>query len=134
IATTVGATRADNGSWEVALRPEQLRVAIDDDLRTLGLEQLAVVHLRYSPQEDVSFATALDALIDVQKSGKVRHIALANVSVEQLDEALAKTPVACVQHTYVVGANDAGVEALLTACEQRAIPFIPYAPPGSTAG
>jgi aryl-alcohol dehydrogenase-like predicted oxidoreductase len=133
-ATKIGVDRGDDMSFRPALRPEQLRVAIDDDLRTLKLEQLPLVHLRWLPQADVSFTTALDVLIDAQRAGKIRHIGLSNVTVAQLDEALAKTPVVSVQNVFSAGRNDEGAEAVLAACEQRQIAFIPFSLPGVSPG
>lgn len=134
IATKVGMARGGDASWRPALRPEELRVGIDDDLRTLQLEQLPVVHLRWSPQTEVSFATALDALIDAQQAGKIRHLALSNVTVAQLEEALVKTPIVAVQNTFSAGVNEPSAEAMLQACEQRGIAFIPYSLPNVAAG
>ncbi len=134
IATKVGAARGPDKSWHPALRPEQLRVAIDDDLASLRLEQLPVVHLRWPAADrahlaEVSFETALDVLIAAQREGKIRHIALSNVTVEQLAEAQAKTPVAAVQNMFPPGAAGSAAEAVLTACEQAGIPFIPFSLP-----
>ena len=134
IATKVGGTRGEDKSWAPALRPEQLRVAIDDDRRTLKLDVLPVVHLRWFPQREVSFATALDVLIDAQRAGKIRHIALSNVTAAQLEEAIAKTPIVAVQNPFAAGRNDAAAEAVLAACEQRNIAFIPFSLPGIDPG
>jgi len=134
IATKVGAERGEDRSWRAALRPEQLRVAIEDDLRSLKLEALPVVHLRWLPQPEVSFATALDVLIDAKRAGKIRHIALSNVTTAQLDEALAKTPIVAVQNPFAAGRNDDASEAVLAACEQKQIAFIPFALPGVQPG
>lgn len=134
IATKIGGTRGDDKSWLPALRPEQLRVAIDDDLKSLRLEQLPVVHLRWFDQTEVSFATALDVLIAAQGEGKIRHIALSNVTRAQLDEALAKVAVVAVQNLFAAGGNDEHAEEVLDACERRGIPFIPFSPPSVAAG
>lgn len=134
IATKVGGKRGDDKSWLPALRPEELRVAIDDDLRSLRLEQLPVVHLRWFEQPDVSFATALDVLIAAQREGKLRHIALSNVTAAQLEEALAKTPIVAVQNMFSVGGNDPAAEAVLAACDAQNIPFIPFSPPSVAVG
>jgi len=125
IATKVGVTRGEDRSFQPALRPEQQRVAIEDDLRTLGLEQLPVVHLQWMEQPDVGFEVALEPLLAAQREGKIRHIALSNVSVEQLELALKITPIVAVQNVLAPGHEEA-----LAACEQRGIAFIPYAPPG----
>src|ERR1700691_2096337 len=80
IATKLGARRLPDKSWVPAIKPDELAAGIDDDLRTLKLEQLPVVHLRWIDQTEVTFEVALDALIAIQRTGKLRHIALSNVS------------------------------------------------------
>ena len=113
IATKIGAARGEDKSWHPAMRPEQLRVAIDDDLRSLKLEQLPLVHLRWPPADrahlaELSFEAALDVLIAAQREGKIRHIGLSNVTVEQLAQAQAKTPIAAVH----VAIDDIGLREL----------------------
>lgn len=134
IATKLGARRLSDRSWVPALRPEELRAGLDEDRRSLKLEQLPVVHLRWLPQQDVTFGEALDALIEQQKAGAIRHLALSNVTVAQLEEALGKTPIVAVQNLFNLrGAagpipNAAAPEAVLAACEQRGIAFLPFFP------
>src|SRR5438270_12351881 len=100
IATKLGARRLPDKSWVPALGPDELRAGIDEDLRSLRLDVLPVVHLRWIDQRDVTFGEALDALIAAREAGKLRHIALSNVTVEQLDAALAKTPIVAVQNLF----------------------------------
>jgi pyridoxine 4-dehydrogenase len=103
IATKLGGKRLANRAWAPYLRPEELRAGAEEDLRSLRLEQLAVVHLRWIDQPDVSFAEAVDAMLDLQREGKIRHLALSNVNVEQLRHALTRTPIVCVQNMFNVG-------------------------------
>jgi aryl-alcohol dehydrogenase-like predicted oxidoreductase len=100
IATKLGARRLPDKSWVPALRPDELRAGVEEDLRTLKLAQLPVVHLRWIDQRDVTFGEALDALIALRERGMLRHLALSNVTVAQLDEALAKTPIVAVQNVF----------------------------------
>jgi pyridoxine 4-dehydrogenase len=73
-------------------------------------------------------------LLDVQKTGKLRHLALSNVTVAQLEEALAKTPIVCVQNLFNLRGSTGPVpaaanpEAVLAACERRGIAFMPFFP------
>ena len=83
----------------------------------------------------VDFATALDVLIDAQRAGKVRHIALSNVTVEQLEQAEQKTPVVAVQNLFNLTGGSAAFmkapdnpEAVLATCEKHGIAFMPYFP------
>src|SRR3954452_2339340 len=100
IATKLGGCRLPDKSWAPYLRPEELRAGAEHDLRDLRLEQLPVAHLRWIDGSGVSFAEALDAMIEMQRDGLVRHIALSNVNVEQIEYALTRTPIACVQNLF----------------------------------
>src|SRR5215813_13660900 len=72
IGTKVGAWRGLDKSWFPQLRPEQLRIAVEDDLDRLRLEQLALVHLRFLGSSDVPFEDSLGAMIELQQEGKIR--------------------------------------------------------------
>jgi pyridoxine 4-dehydrogenase len=134
IATKLGARRPPDKSWLPYLAPSELREGVHHDLRDLRLEQLPVVHLRWIDQPAVTFAEALDAMIDMQREGLVRHIALSNVTLAQLEQALAKTPIACVQNLFNLSGTRSPVpaaahpEAVLALCETRGIPFLPFFP------
>ncbi|HEY5923409.1 MAG TPA: aldo/keto reductase [Kofleriaceae bacterium] len=134
IATKLGAKRLPDKSWAPAMTPDELRKGIDTDLETLELEQLPVVHLRWVDTPQISFAEALDVLIDEQKAGKIRHLALSNVTLEQCEQALAKTPIVAVQNLYNVSGYTGPIpsakqpEAVLAMCEQKGIAFLPFFP------
>jgi len=142
IATKLGGKRLPDKGWSGAMTPEELREGIDTDLKTLRLEQLPVVHLRWIERSPISFEEALDVLIDQKKRGKIRHLALSNVTVEQLEIALAKTPIVAVQNLYnVIGhtgpvPHAANPELVLALCEKRGIAFLPFFPlaVGAVAG
>jgi aryl-alcohol dehydrogenase-like predicted oxidoreductase len=74
----------------------------------------------------VPFAEQLDAIAAMQREGLIRHIGLSNVSVAQIDEAVARVAIASVQHTYNV--IDRRHEDVLERCERDGIPFIAYYP------
>lgn len=137
IATKLGGRRTDDKGWTSALRPEELRQGCDDDLRTLAKDSIDVVHLRWVDDADVPFAEALDAMIDLQARGKVRHLALSNVTLAQLEVALAKTPIVAVQNLYNVALGEkrlgalphavlADQEAMVDKCAARGIAFLPF--------
>jgi pyridoxine 4-dehydrogenase len=134
IATKLGGRRLPDKSWAPYIKPDELRAGAEEDLRTLKLEQLPVVHLRWSDQPDVAFGEALDAMIALQREGKIRHLALSNVNVEQLEYALARTPIVAVQNLFNLGGGGgpmpvaARPEAVLAACEARGIAFLPFFP------
>jgi aryl-alcohol dehydrogenase-like predicted oxidoreductase len=134
IATKLGGKRLPDKGWAPALKPGELREGIDTDLQSLRLEQLPVVHLRWIPQKDVTFIEALDVLLDAQRAGKIRHLALSNVTCEQLEQALAKTPIVCVQNLFNLRGGQGPMPAadnpvaVLAACEKRGIAFMPFFP------
>lgn len=138
IATKLGGKRLPNKAWAPFIKPEELRQGCDEDLHSLNLERLDVVHLRYM-KTDVPFLESLDALIGLQKQGKIRHIALSNVSVKELDLALSRTPIVAVQNLYNI-AGGAGQLAKMTHaevdspddvleyCTSHSIAFLPFFP------
>jgi aryl-alcohol dehydrogenase-like predicted oxidoreductase len=134
IATKLGGKRLPDKSWAPHLRPDDLRTGIHEDLRSLRLEQLPVVHLRWIDQPDITFAEALDVLIAAQREGKIRHLALSNVTVAQLRLALTRTPIVAVQNLFNLRGNAGPIPAaaspleVLAACEQRGIAFLPFFP------
>ena len=134
IATKLGAKRLEDKSWVPAMTPEELRQGIDTDLETLKLEQLPVVHLRWLDKTQLSFTEALDVLIDEQKRGKIRHIALSNVTVEQLEQATKKTKIVAVQNLFNLSGQGGPVrtaadpEKVLAVCEEKRIAFLPFFP------
>jgi pyridoxine 4-dehydrogenase len=140
LATKLGGRRTDDKGWAPFVRPEELRKGCEEDLRTLRREALDVVHLRWMPHvKDASFAESLDAMIALQKEGKIRHIGLSNVTLSQLEEALRKTAIVTVENLYNVAASGEklgpsfagiteGQEAVLALCTERRIAYLPYFP------
>ena len=103
ILTKVGARRAPDGGWVAALRPAELRRAVQDNLDHLKLDVLDVVHLRMpglgEPTER-SLAEPFQALAQLQQEGLVRHLGLSHVTARQITEARAIAPVVSVQNHY----------------------------------
>jgi aryl-alcohol dehydrogenase-like predicted oxidoreductase len=136
IATKLGAKRLPDKSWAPALRPAELRAGVEADLRSLRLEQLPVVHLRWLEQPDVTFAEALDALIAMQREGKIRHLGLSNVDVAQIEQAVAKVPIVAVQNLFNLrgggplrgAVTEERPELVLEVCERLGIAFLPFFP------
>src|ERR671916_2599618 len=105
IVTKVGAERTPAGEWPEALSPEQLRTAVEDSLRNLGVEVLDVVNLRmpgFSEPVERSLAEPFEALAALQQEGLVRHLGVSHVTRRQVVEAQGIAPVACVHNHYNV--------------------------------
>ncbi len=125
VATKGGLTRSGPGVWNADGRPEHLRAALEGSLRRLRRERIDLYQL-HRPDPSVPFEESLGALVEAQQAGKIRHIGLSNVSLEQLERALAMTEIVSVQNRY--SALDRGSDAVLDACTQRSIAFIPWFP------
>jgi len=139
IATKLGGKRLPDKGWASALRPEELRKGAEEDLRTLRLERLDVVHLRYMARAGVPFKESLDALLAMQTEGKIRHLALSNVSVRELEQALARTPIVAVQNMFNVSGGGGAIakythsevddpEGVLDFCTRKNIAYLPFFP------
>ncbi|MFO0593252.1 MAG: aldo/keto reductase [Polyangiaceae bacterium] len=138
IATKLGGKRLPDKSWAPFIRPEELRKGCEEDLRTLKIERADITHLRYMKTE-VPFLESLDAMIDLQKEGKIGHIGLSNVPVSLIEKALERTPIVTVQNMYNVHGGGgmlakmthAEVEdpdGVLDFCERKGIAYLPFFP------
>jgi aryl-alcohol dehydrogenase-like predicted oxidoreductase len=131
LVSKVGARRDASGGWLPDDEPGQLRRGIEDNLRSLGVEQLAAVNLRLGDDAtlDTRFDDQLAAMIQARDVGLIGGIGLSNITCEHLLRALERTPVACVQNQLsVVGRASMPV---LDECLARGIAFVPFFPLGS---
>ncbi|MEE6657625.1 aldo/keto reductase [Pediococcus acidilactici] len=125
IASKVGFTRQGPDVWTVVGDPNYLRQQVELNLWSLGLEsidlmQLHRVDLRFSIEEQVG------VLADMQKEGKIKHIGLSQVSVEEIKRAQAVAKIASVQNRYnLIDRRD---EAVLNYAESQHMAFIPWFP------
>ena len=131
ISTKVGVARGEDQSWQPHARPEQIRADVEANLLQLGVEQLHLVHLRLGdgrmlPFSGVPLLESLGALIDLKAQGKIGHIGLSSVTVEQIKEAQSMTPIAAIQNMYNVG--NVASQQVLDLCESERIAFLPYFP------
>jgi pyridoxine 4-dehydrogenase len=142
IATKLGGKRLPDKGWAAFCRPEELREGCETDLRELRREALDVVHLRFMGKHSpVPFAEQLDAMIELKKEGKIRHLGLSNVGIAELDHALSRTPIVTVQNLYSVAGGGGPMarmthaevdspDRVLDACTARGIAFLPFFPLG----
>ncbi len=133
IVSKVGASRDAKGGWPPAQQPAQLRQGVHDNLRTLGVEQLAAVNLRvldpirgYTPPP---FEDQLAELVKLRDEGLIAGIGVSNVDLDQLDTAIRLAGVVCVQNAYSL--LDRTHESVLQRCEAEGIAFVPFFPLGS---
>ena len=125
IATKAGLTRQGPGGWTPVGVPAYLRQQCELSLRRLGLERIDLFQLhRIDPA--VPAEDQVGELRALQEEGKIRHIGLSEVSVEQLRTAQETATIASVQNLFNLSQRDA--EPLLDHCTEHDIAFIPWFP------
>jgi len=125
IATKAGLQRPGPDEWEPDGRPEYLRERCEGSLRRLKLERIELFQLhRIDPK--VSLEDQIGVLVAMQNEGKIRHIGLSEVSVEQIKAVQRLTPIATVQNLYNLVERRS--EDALNYCTRGGIGFIPWFP------
>ena len=135
ICTKVGATRRPDKSWVPFNSSDNLRTAIERNLKTLKLDQIHLVHYRVMPGAGAPFQEGMEAMFQLQKEGKILHLGVSNVDESELRLAMSMGPIATVENMYGHGSRlsmssphgvSRGGGELLAICEQHEIPMIPY--------
>ena len=134
LVSKVGARRDSRGGILVHDQPDQLRQSIEENLRTLRVDQLGAVNLRLmgGTPPDGRFDDQLAAMISARDDGLIRAIGLSNVTPAHLLHALRFTEIACVQNAFNL-ANRAS-RPVLEECDRHGIAFVPFAPLASGRG
>lgn len=131
IITKVGFVRGEEGAWAPDHTQEGLIRAVHENLASLGLDALDVVNLRLGgPQgpDDRSVAEPLEALVELQRLGLIRHIGLSSVSQTQYEEARSITPIVCIQNQYNL--VERGDDAFIAALAADGVAYVPFFPLG----
>jgi pyridoxine 4-dehydrogenase len=132
IASKVGARRDGRGAVLSATRPDELRAAVEANLRTLRVDTLALVNLRLMGRESrgtSALAEQLGALKTIQDEGKIESIGLSNASADEVAAALETVDLGEVQNAYDIKLRDD--EVVLRLCADRGIAYVPFFPIGS---
>lgn len=134
ICTKVGGARKPDKSWIPYNKPENLRSSIENNLRTLKLERIALVHFRIM-HADKGFEASMDAMFKMQQEGKILHVGVSNVNADELKIAMSMGAIASVENMYGHAQRGAikaphgetrGAEDILHICEENKIPLIPF--------
>lgn len=125
IATKGGLLRDGPGRWRPDCRPERLREACEGSLRRLRLERIDLYQL-HAVDPQVPLEDSVGTLAELREEGKVRHVGVSNVTVEQLERARRIVPVISVQNRYSI--VERASEDVLETCEREGIGFIPWFP------
>ncbi len=132
LVTKVGARRGQDGSWHPAPSPAELKQAVHDNLRNLGLDALDVVNMRlwgdgHGPAEG-SLAEPFATLVELRRQGLIRHLGVSNVTAMQIEEARGMAPVVCVQNQYNLAHRED--DSLIDALAAKGIAYVPFFPLG----
>lgn len=137
IATKGGWQRPGPNQWTHEASPEHLRKAVEGSLKRLRLDRIDVYQL-HAPAPATPFRDSVKALAELQREGKIRLVALSNVTREHIEKARKIVPIASVQNRYSFA--DREWDNVIDCCEQNGIAFIPWFPlgagklPGETLG
>ncbi|MBB5577404.1 MULTISPECIES: oxidoreductase [Rhizobium] len=130
IVTKVGARRGNDASWMPAQTPHELKQAVHDNLRNLGLDALDVVNFRImgGGRWGGSIEESFSALAELRDQGLIRHLGLSNATAVQVAEAQKIAPVVCVQNEFnIVNRTD---DALIDKLSEEKIAYVPFFPLG----
>lgn len=125
IATKGGMERPDPGKWTDNSSRSHLRDVCHTSLMRLGLEQIPLYQW-HRPDPAVTLEEAMGTFVELQQEGKIKHIGVSNVSLEQLKRMTKLATIVSVQNRYNIATRSS--EAIVDFCEERGIAFIPWAP------
>lgn len=128
VATKAGLLRNESGDWIPHGDPDYIRNQVLASLDRLRADQLDLYQY-HRPDPDTDFEETVTTFGELKDDGLVKHVGLSNVSVEQLETARDHVEVATVQNNYNLENREH--EAVLEACEDAGIGFIPYFPVGA---
>ena len=127
IATKGGWERPGPGQWTHNASPKHLTEALEGSLNRLRLDRIDVYQL-HAPDNAVSFEASVEALAGLREQGKIRHVALSNVTREHVERARRIVPIVSVQNRYSFADRES--DFIVDYCEQNNIAFLPWAPLG----
>ena len=127
IATKGGWERPGPAQWTHNASPKHLTAALEGSLKRLKLDRIDVYQL-HAPDNAVCFEASVEALARLREQGKIRHVALSNVTREHIQRAQAIVPIASVQNRFSFADRES--DFIVDYCEQQSIAFMPWAPLG----
>jgi pyridoxine 4-dehydrogenase len=131
VATKGGLTRPSRGEWVPDCRPEHLKQAVDGSLKRLRLQRIDVYQL-HTIDSKVPLEESVGALKEMKDAGKIRHVALSNVTTDEISRARKIVPIVSVQNRYNI--EDRQSENVLAYCEKENLGFLPWFPIGGGGG
>jgi aryl-alcohol dehydrogenase-like predicted oxidoreductase len=106
-------------------RPERLRVELDESFERLRTDTIALYYL-HRVHPGVPLEESVGVLWEYRDAGRIRHVGISQVSVDQIERARAVVPIAAVQNEYNL--SERNYEEEVDYCESEDIPFVPFFP------
>jgi pyridoxine 4-dehydrogenase len=128
IATKGGWNRPGPNQWTHDATPSHLREAVEGSLKRLRLDRIEVYQL-HIPDPVVSFDASVETLAELRNEGKIRLVALSNVTQEHIERARKIVPIVSVQNRYSFA--DREWDYVVSYCQRNGIAFIPWFPLGA---
>jgi aryl-alcohol dehydrogenase-like predicted oxidoreductase len=125
VATKGGSVRPGKGQWVLNGKPDHLKRACEDSMLRLRVDQIYLYQL-HAVDPNVPIAESVGALKELQDEGKIRHVGVSNVKLDQLEAAREIVDIVSVQNRYSL--SDRGSDDVLAACERYGMAFLPYFP------
>jgi len=127
IATKGGWERPGPNQWTHNASPKHLTQALEGSLKRLRLDRIDIYQL-HAPDNAVSFEASVETLAKLREQGKIRHVALSNVTREHVERARRIVPIVSVQNRYSFADRES--DFIVDFCEENGIAFMPWAPLG----
>ena len=128
IATKGGWNRPGPNQWTHDATPAHLRKAVEGSLKRLRLDRIDVYQL-HTPDPVVSFDASVETLAELRNEGKIRLVALSNVTQEHIERARKIVPIVSVQNRYSFA--DREWDYVVDYCQKNGLAFIPWFPLGA---
>jgi aryl-alcohol dehydrogenase-like predicted oxidoreductase len=133
ISTKGGLLRTGPNGWPLDGRPAHLREALEGSLRRLRLDQIDLYQF-HRPDPNVPFEDSVGAIAKMREEGKIRHVGLSNVTLDELERAQSIVPIVTVQNHYNLAKRQSermtvtDSEQMIDTCAQQGIGFLPWSP------
>jgi aryl-alcohol dehydrogenase-like predicted oxidoreductase len=129
LVATKGGLERPRGDWTVNAHPKHLKEACEASLKALGVDAIALYQL-HAPDDAVPFGDSVGALAELAREGKILHVGLSNVNVEQIEAASRIVSVVSVQNRCNPFERHALANGVVRACAEKGITFLAHSPVG----
>ena len=133
IATKGGLLRTGPGQWPMDGSPKHLREALEGSLRRLRVDHIDIYQF-HRPDPKVPFEDSVGEIAKMQAEGKIRHVGLSNITLDELERAQKIVPIVTVQNRYNLAHRESErmtvsqSEEMIDTCARQGIGFIPWSP------